>query len=106
MFPGSSTVEWAAVNRLVAGSSPARGANFRLVACLGLVHLANEDLEEPISTCRTHDSLDSGGYDIVQGRGWAKPDCQTRASNIRQRIVYRNQQTNRDCFREHNPYED
>jgi hypothetical protein len=25
-FPGSSTVEWAAVNRLVAGSSPARGA--------------------------------------------------------------------------------
>ena len=25
-FPGSSMVEWAAVNRLVAGSSPARGA--------------------------------------------------------------------------------
>jgi hypothetical protein len=28
VFPGSSVVEQPAVNRLVAGSNPARGANF------------------------------------------------------------------------------
>ena len=52
-FPGSSMVEWAAVNRLVAGSSPARGAS------LLVLNLTNA--EENRAHAMNPNSLDSMG---------------------------------------------
>ena len=52
-FPGSSMVEWAAVNRLVAGSSPARGAS------LPVLDLTNAD--ENRAHAINPNSLDSMG---------------------------------------------